>query len=172
MRNSRLKCTEAVGSLSLPANSRLWCSKLAKAATSCFSCFSQPCSPSYRKTVIFSHDSSVDKYISLPVLSVTRVMIAQWENKCISLSVLPVARVISGRMNVSHWLSSLWSGFNPDSSGVFLGIFPWLITLCQPVMSQRGRKWFHLSSMVPHTLWKSRRKAEIQPQMDNGEVKR
>jgi len=32
--------------------------------------------------------------ISLSVLSVARVMIAQWENECISLSVLSVARVM------------------------------------------------------------------------------
>jgi len=31
-------------------------------------------------------------------------------------------------------------GLIPDHGGVFQGIFPWLITLCQPVLSQRGRK--------------------------------
>ena len=31
--------------------------------------------------------------ISLSVLSMARVMIAQWENECISLSVLSMARV-------------------------------------------------------------------------------
>ena len=31
--------------------------------------------------------------MALSVLSMARVMIAQWENKCISLSTLPVAQV-------------------------------------------------------------------------------
>jgi len=35
-----------------------------------------------------------NEWISLAVLSVTRVMLAQWENECISLSVFPVARVM------------------------------------------------------------------------------
>jgi len=55
------------------------------------------------------------------------VTIAQWENEWISLSVLPVA------------LGSILS-----HGKVFQGIFLWLITLCQPVLSQRGRKWFNL----------------------------
>jgi len=36
--------------------------------------------------------------------------------------------------------------------------FPWLITLCQTVLSQRGRKWLNLPSMAPHNLWKRRRR--------------
>ena len=54
----------------------------------------------------------------------------------------------------------------PNHSGVFQGIFPWLITLCQPVLSQRGRKWLVLSSMTPHNLWTARGKAEVQPRTD------
>jgi len=51
-----------------------------------------------------------DKCISLSVLSVARVMIAQWENECISVSVLSVA----------------WVQFS--CGGEFQGIFPWLST--------------------------------------------
>jgi len=45
-----------------------------------------------------------NKCISLFVLSTARLMIAQWENECVSLSVLSLARVMlaHGRMNVSH----------------------------------------------------------------------
>ena len=32
-------------------------------------------------------------------------------------------------------------GSIPSHGGVFQGIFLWLIALCQPVLSQRGRKW-------------------------------
>ena len=39
---------------------------------------------------------------SLSVLYMARVMIAQWENECISLSVLPVALVM-----IAQWDSSL-----------------------------------------------------------------
>ena len=46
---------------------------------------------------------------------------------------------------------------------VFQGIFPWLITLCQPVLSQHGRKWLKLPSMTPHNPWAARRKAVVQP---------
>jgi len=52
--------------------------------------------------------------------------------------------------------------------GVFQGIFPWLIALCQSVLSQRGRKWLKLPSKIPHNLWTARRKAEVQPWTDDG----
>jgi len=45
-------------------------------------------------------------------------------------------------------------GSNPGHGGVFEGKFPWLITPCKPVLSQRGRKW-HQTVM--------RRKVHIQP---------
>ena len=55
--------------------------------------------------------------ISLSVLSVARVIIAQWENECISPSVLSVALV-------------------PAMAEYFKGFFPGLlITLCQPILS-------------------------------------
>jgi len=47
--------------------------------------------------------------------------------------------------------------------GVFQESFPWLITLCQSVLSQQYRKWLNLPSMAPHKLWKLRR-----PLTDNG----
>ena len=56
----------------------------------------------------------------------------------------------------------------PSYSRVFKGIFPWLIILCQPVPSQRGKKWLNLPSMASNNLWKSRRKAEVQPTAENG----
>jgi len=43
-------------------------------------------------------------------------------------------------MNESHCLSSLWLGAIPSRGQVIEGIFLWLITLCQPVLNQRGRK--------------------------------
>ena len=76
------------------------------------------------------------------------VMIAQWDS---SLSVLPVARVQF-----------------PATAEYFQGIFPWLIALCQPVLSQRGRKWLNLPPMTPPNLWTARRKAEVQPRTDDG----
>ena len=74
-------------------------------------------------------------------------MIAQWDS---SLSVLPVTRVQF-----------------PATVEYFKG-FPWLIALCQPVLSQRGRKWLNLPSKTPHNLWTARRRAEIQPWTDDG----
>jgi len=53
-------------------------------------------------------------------------MIAQWEN-------------------VSHCLIS-------RRGGVFQGIFPWPITLCQPNQSQCGRKCLDLLSTAPHNI--------------------
>jgi len=41
--------------------------------------------------------------ISLPVLSMARVMVAQWENECISLSVLPVASMAENGSISSQW---------------------------------------------------------------------
>jgi len=41
--------------------------------------------------------------------------------------------------------------------------FSWLITLRQPVLSQRGKNWLNLPSMAPHNLWTPRRKGEVQP---------
>jgi len=73
-------------------------------------------------------------------------MIAQWDS-----SLLPVARVQF-----------------PATAGVFQGIFPWLIALCQPVLSQRGRKWLNLPSKTPNNLWTARRKAEVQPWTGDG----
>ena len=51
------------------------------------------------------------KVSCLSVLSVARVMIAQWENECISVCVLPVARV----------------QFPAVTENFKAGIFPWLI---------------------------------------------
>jgi len=44
-------------------------------------------------------------------------------------------------------------GSIPSHGGVFQEIFPCLITLSQPVLSQRGRKWLNLLSMASHNLW-------------------
>jgi len=72
-------------------------------------------------------------------------MIAQWENDCISLSVLSVARVMIAQWDMHECISLhvcllRGPGSIPGHGRVFQGIFPWLITLCQPVLSQRGRK--------------------------------
>jgi len=71
---------------------------------------------------------------------------------------------------IAQWDSSLsvLLGSIPSHGGVFQGIFPWLIALCQPVLSQRGRKWLNLPSMTPPSLWTVRRKAEVQPWTDDG----
>jgi len=74
-------------------------------------------------------------------------MIAQWNS---SLSVLPVARVQF-----------------PTTVEYFKGFFP-MITLCQPVLSQRGRKWLNLLSKTPHNLWTVRKKAKVQPWIGDG----
>jgi len=65
--------------------------------------------------------------ISLSVLSVARLMIAQWENECISLSVLFMARVM-----IAQWesecisLSVLSMGWvqSPVLTNCFKGFFP------------------------------------------------
>ena len=49
------------------------------------------------------------------------------------------------------------------------GPIPWLITLCQRVLSQHGRKWHDFPARAPYyDLWTSRRKAKIQPCTDDG----
>ena len=65
--------------------------------------------------------------ISLSVLSVARVMIAQWENECISLSVLSVARVMIARWENECISLSVLSMARVQFPAV-QGIFPWLIT--------------------------------------------
>ena len=54
-------------------------------------------------------------------------------------------------------------GSIPGHGGVCQWILPWLITLCQPVLSQCGKKWLNLPSMTPYNLWPARRKANVQP---------
>ena len=68
----------------------------------------------------------------------------------------------------SHCLSYLWPGFNSHPWRSVSRGFHWLITLSQPVLSQRGRKWLNLPLMTPHNLWTVRRKAEVQLRTDNG----
>jgi len=70
------------------------------------------------------------------------VMITQWVNKCISLPVL------------SAVLVPLPAGCGRVSSGDI----SWLITLCQAVLSRRGRRWLILPSMAPRDLWTCRGK--------------
>jgi len=65
-------------------------------------------------------------------------------------------------INVSH-CPLCGPGLIPGCGGVFQGIFSWLITLCQPVLSQCGRKWLNLPSMAPQNWWTVRRKAERRP---------
>jgi len=79
-------------------------------------------------------------------------MITQWENRGISLS-------------------SPWPGFNFHPWQSISRDFSRPITFCQPLLSQRGRKWLNLPSMALHNLWTSRRKAEIQPWIDKGRKK-
>jgi len=43
-------------------------------------------------------------------------------------------------------------GSIPDRGEVFQNIFPWLITFCQPILSQCGRKWLNFPSMAPQNL--------------------
>jgi len=131
-----------------------------------------------------------NEWISLSALPVVRVMIAQWENECITVCPL---RGPGDGSSVGEWMNltvcapcgpghnrsvgkwmylTVCPPHSPGSihslCGVFQGIFPWLITLWQPVMSQRGKKWLNLPSMTPHNLWTVRRKAEVQPRTDNG----
>jgi len=74
---------------------------------------------------------------------------------------------------IAQWNSSLavcppcGPGSVPSHGGVFQGVFLWLITLCQPVLSQRGKKWLNLHSMTPHNLWTAR-KINVQPSTDDG----
>jgi len=59
-------------------------------------------------------------------------------------------------MNVFHWPSLHGPGSMPVHGGVFQGVGPWVITLCQPILNQCGRKWLNLTSIAPHNLWRSR----------------
>ena len=59
------------------------------------------------------------------------------------------------------------TGLTPSRVGTFQGIFPWLITLCQPVLRQHGRKLPTLPSTASHNLLKLRRTVKVQPWTDN-----
>ena len=83
--------------------------------------------------------------------------VGEWMN----LTVCPPGGPGLGR-SVGEWMylavcPPCGPGSIPGHDGVFQGIFPWLITLCQPVLSHRGRKCLYLPSM-----------AEVQPLTDNG----
>jgi len=76
----------------------------------------------------------------LHVLSVARVMIAQWENECISLSACPLSgpghdSSVGERMYLTV-CPLRGSGSIPGRGRVFQRSFPWLITLCQPILNQ------------------------------------
>ena len=75
--------------------------------------------------------------------------------------------IIFKSVMIAQWDTSL-SVPIPSHGGVFQGIFPWLIALCQPVLSQCGRKWLNLPSKTPHNLCTARRKAEVQLWTDDG----
>ena len=64
-----------------------------------------------------------------------RVMIVQWENECISLPVLSVARVMRAQWDIALSVLSVARVQFPALVITIQGIFPWLITLCQPVLS-------------------------------------
>jgi len=86
--------------------------------------------------------------ISLSVLSMARVMIAQWENECISLSVLSMARVMIAQWE-NECTSQPWRGISRDFS------------LADHTRHEpEWQKQFNFPSMAPHNLW---RKAEVQP---------
>jgi len=107
------------------------------------------------------HDSPVGEWMYLTVLSMTRVMIAHCPLsvpnhgssvvKWMYFTVCP----LSGQghdSSVEKWINltvcfPLWPGSIPGPGRLFQGIFPWLITLCQPVLSQRGRKWLDLDPL-------------------------
>jgi len=99
------------------------------------------------------HNSSVGErmYHTVCMSSLwPRVMIAQWENECISLSVLPVARV---KFQCSH-------------GGVFQGIHPWQITLCKSVLSQQKMAQSPLNDTIqPVNIAEEGRSS---PRTDNG----
>jgi len=61
-------------------------------------------------------------------------MVAQWENECISLSVLAVG----------------WVQF-PGMSKYFKEFFFWLITLCQPIVGQYVAENDSISPQWHHT---------------------
>ena len=79
---------------------------------------------------------------------------------------------LSGRMNESLCLSSPWAGFNSQLWQSISRDFLWLITLCQPILSQRCRKWLNLPSMSPHNVRTARKKTEVQIWTDDGCKKR
>jgi len=42
-------------------------------------------------------------------------------------------------------------GLISSHGGVFQGIYRWLIALCQPILSQCGKKWLNFPSINYHT---------------------
>jgi len=107
--------------------------------------------------------------VSLSVLSVARVMIAQWENECISLSVLSVARVMIARWEnecISLSVLSVAQVQFPTVAEYFKGHFPVDHTL--PTRPSGASVAENDPSVAPHNLWTSRRKAKGQPWTDNG----
>jgi len=59
-------------------------------------------------------------------------------------------------------------GSNSVHGRVFHRIFPWLITLCQPFLMPLWQKMAQSPLRAPHNMWRSRRKAFVQPWTDNG----
>ena len=92
--------------------------------------------------------SSVGEWMNLTVCLPCHpgIDIAQWENEWISQSVFPVAPGHDSSVGEGIHLTVCpphGQGSFPDYGGVFQEDFPWLISSCQPVLSQCGRKCEH-----------------------------
>jgi len=108
-----------------------------------------------------------NKCFSLSVLSVARVITAQWENECFSVSVLSVDWAMITRWEIVSCCHLRGPG--PISCCAWRNIsreFLWQIALCQPALSRRKNisRDFSLADYTPPTSPNAAENGPISPQ--------
>jgi len=109
---------------------------------------------------LVSHDSSVREWMYLTVCPLhARVMIAQWENECISLSVLSVARVMIAQWEsecISLSVLSMARVQFPAVAKSFKGFFPgWSHRLGEEMGTAKSLQahWKDMRNMKQYTFF-------------------
>ena len=102
------------------------------------------------------HDSSVGERMYHTVCPLRGLGHDSSVGEWMYLTVCPL-RGLGHDSSVGEWMNHTFCplsgpGLISSHGGVFQGIYRWLIALCQPILSQCGKKWLNLPSKVSHDL--------------------